>query len=187
MMQRDNIVNLVFAQVKQDHYPVAALPVISFDDRLQFHFNGGDIQLLHVGPAHTSGDAAVLFREHNAVHFGDIFNNTGYPFVDVDSGGDVDGMIRFCETVLAELDDDSVVIPGHGAVVGVPTLKNYIAMLKEVRNRVAALIEDGKSLEEVVAAKPTAEFDQTYGTGNQSLGFVDRVYTSLTKSKVGLP
>ena len=181
MMAKDNIINLVIAKYKQDAYPPDARPVISFGDRMTFHFNGGDIDLLHAGAAHTAGDAVVIFRKQNAVHFGDVFNKAGYPFVDVDSGGSIDGMIRFCETVYGELNEDTIVIPGHGVVTDMPDLAAYIEMLKAVRQRVKALIDEGKSMDEVMAADVTADFDEVYGDVSQSLGFIDRVYTSLTK------
>ena len=181
MMAKDNIINLVIAKYKQDAYPPDARPVISFGDRMTFHFNGGDIELIHAGAAHTAGDVAVIFRKQNAVHFGDVFNKLGYPFVDVDSGGSIDGMIRFCEAVNAELDEDTIVIPGHGVVTDMPDLAAYIEMLKTVRQRVKALIDEGKTMEEVMAADVTADLDEVYGDVSQSLGFINRVYTSLTK------
>lgn len=181
MMAKDNIINLVIAKYKQDAYPPDARPVISFGDRMTFHFNGGDIELIHAGAAHTAGDVAVIFREQNAVHFGDVFNKLGYPFVDVDSGGSIDGMIRFCETVYAELNEDTIVIPGHGVVTDMPDLAAYIDMLKTVRQRVKALIDEGQTMEQVLAANVTADLDEVYGDVSQSLGFINRVYTSLTK------
>lgn len=181
MMATANPINLVITKYQQQAYPPDARPVITYDDRMRFHFNGGAIDLIHAGPAHTAGDTAVIFREHNAVHFGDVFNNAGYPFIDVDSGGGVNGMIRFCETILAEIGDDGIVIPGHGPVTDAAALKAYIEMLRTVRERVLAMMNEGKSLLEIVAAAPTGEFDETYGPEMQSLGFVDRVYTSLKR------
>jgi len=181
MMATSNPINLVITKYRQQAYPPDARPAITYDDRMRFHFNGGAIDLMHAGPAHTAGDTAVIFRKHNAVHFGDVFNNAGYPFIDVDSGGGVDGMIRFCEAVLAEIGDDGIVIPGHGPVTDAAALQAYIDMLKTVRGRVLAMMEEGKSLVEVVAARPTADFDATFGPVGQSLGFVDRVYTSLKR------
>ena len=183
MMATSNPINLVITKYQQQAYPPDARPVITYDDRMRFHFNGGAIDLIHAGPAHTAGDTAVIFREHNAVHFGDVFNNAGYPFIDVDSGGGVNGMIRFCETILAEIGDDGIVIPGHGPVTDAAALKAYIEMLKTVRERVLAMMNEGKSLLEIVAARPTADFDETYGPEMQSLGFVDRVYTSLKRDE----
>lgn len=183
MMATANPINLVITKYQQQAYPPDARPVITYDDRMRFHFNGGAIDLIHAGPAHTAGDTAVIFREHNAVHFGDVFNNAGYPFIDVDSGGGVNGMIRFCETILAEIGDDGIVIPGHGPVTDAAALKAYIEMLKTVRERVLAMMNEGKSLLEIVAAGPTTDFDETYGPEMQSLGFVDRVYTSLKRDE----
>lgn len=182
MMAKDNILNLVIAKYAQNAYPEDARPVISYDDRMRFYFNGGAIELLHFGPAHTNGDTAVIFRKHNAVHMGDVFNNTGYPFVDVDSGGGIDGMIAFCEGVLDEIGPNGIVIPGHGPITNAQGLADYIDMLKTVRGRVADLIAEGKTLEETVAAKPTADLDATFGPEEASLGFVNRVYTSLTRN-----
>jgi cyclase len=181
MMTADRVINLTVARYRQKAYPSNARPVITFDDRMSFHFNGGQIDLLHSGPAHTTGDAAVFFRHHNAVHMGDVFNNTGYPFIDADSGGEIDGMIAFCERVLSELKPGAIVIPGHGEVTDAATLGRYIKMLKTVRGRIAEMIAKGMSVEEVVAAKPTADLDETYGDVANSLGFVDRVYASLKK------
>ena len=181
MMAKDNIINLVIAKYKQDAYPPDARPVISFGDRMTFHFNGGDIELIHAGAAHTAGDVAVIFRKQNAVHFGDVFNKLGYPFIDVDSGGSIDGMIQFCETVYAELNEDTIVIPGHGVVTDMADLAAYTEMLKTVRQRVKALIDEGKTMEEVLAVNVTEDLDEAYGDVSQSLGFINRVYTSLTK------
>jgi glyoxylase-like metal-dependent hydrolase (beta-lactamase superfamily II) len=110
-----------------------------------------------------------------------VFNNTGYPFVDVDGGGDIDGMIDFCEQVLALIDDETVVIPGHGPLANAATLARYTNMLKTVRNRIADMVARGMSLEAVEAAKPAADFEADFGPERASLGFVNRVYTSLQK------
>ena len=182
MMARSNVINLVSAKYRQPAYPEDALPVITYEDRMQFHFNGEQIDLLHAGPAHTTGDTAVIFRKTNAVHMGDVFNNTGYPFIDADSGGEIDGMIAFCRSVLKELPKDATVVPGHGELTDVAAFGRYVDMLQTVRDRIAGMIEAGMSLDEVVAAKPTHDFDPIFGDVSASLGFLDRVYTSL-KSK----
>ncbi len=181
MMSKDNILNLVMTRYAQQAYPPAARPAIVYDDRMRFHFNGEEIDLVHVGPAHTAGDTAVIFKNHNAVHFGDVFNNAGYPFIDADSGGGIDGMIAFCQTILDEMGPDAIIIPGHGPVTDAATLQAYIDMLSTVRDRVAAMMADGKSMGDVVASQPTADFDETYGPVASSLGFVNRVYTSLKR------
>lgn len=183
MMTTPHIINLGLARYQQEAYPSNALPVITFDDRMSFHFNGQQIDLIHTGPAHTTGDAAILFREANVVHMGDVFNNTGYPFIDADNGGEIDGMIEFCEVVLAELKPGATVIPGHGPVTDDDALRRYIEMLKAVRERVSKMIDEGMSVEEAIAAKPTADFDEVFGDVADSLGFVDRVYASLKKKR----
>jgi cyclase len=181
-MAVSNTINLTSTKYRQQAYPPAALPVISFHDQMSFHWNGEQVDLIHPGPAHTTGDAAVIFRGHNAVHMGDVFNNTGYPFIDADSGGQIDGMISFCEAVLAALKPGAIVIPGHGEVADDAALRRYVEMLKTVRKRVSEMIEQGMSVEEVIAAKPTADLDATFGDVEKSLGFVDRVYTSLKRN-----
>lgn len=122
-----------------------------------------------------------FFKKQNAVHLGDVFNNAGYPFIDVGSGGSIDGMIKFCEDTLKHTNENTIVIPGHGPVTNTATLKEYISMLKTVRSRVAALIEEGKTLEEIKDAKPTEDFDKIYGPETGSLGFINRVFTSLSE------
>lgn len=180
MMAKDNDINLVAFVYEQKAYPPSARPVISFGERMTMHFNGGDIELVHAGAAHTSGDAAVIFRKQNAVHFGDVFNNTGYPFIDADNGGSIDGMIKFCQSILALIDEDTTIIPGHGEITDVSMVQDYIDMLITVRSRVQSLIDEGRPLEGIQAANVTEDFSEKYGDESMSLGFVNRVYTSLT-------
>ncbi len=177
-MLGDHVINLVTAKYLQKAYPKTALPVITYDDTMQFHFNGEQIDLLHTGPAHTTGDTAVFFRGSNAVHLGDVFNRSGYPFIDADNGGDLSGMIAFCEAVLAETDGDTVVIPGHGPLSDREGLVAYIYMLKKVRERMVALVNDGLTLEEVIEAAPTKDFDEVFG---DNTNFVNRAYTSVKR------
>ena len=179
MMQKDNVINLVVAAHEQKAYPAKALPIISFDDRMQFHFNGEQVDLLHFGPAHTSGDAAIFFRRSNAVHMGDVFNTSGYPFIDAGNGGGIDGVIEFCKQVLARSNKDTVVIPGHGPVADYAALQAYIDMLATVRERISQMVKIGASLEQVLAANVTASFDEKYPDENRRLMFIDRAYTSL--------
>ena len=178
-LAQDNILNVVpRPPFPQPAYRVEARPTASFDDSMQMHFNGELIELMHFGPAHTAGDTAVFFRSHNAVHMGDVFLPRGYPFVDADNGGSLEGMIAFCRAVLTQLDENSVVIPGHGPVTDAADLRQYVQMLVSVRNRLAALIEDGATLDQVIAARPTQAWDEFYGN---PAGFINRAYTSMTQ------
>ena len=180
MMKTDHVINLVVTAYEQEASPESAWPDITFDDDMQFHLNGQTIELMHFGPAHTTGDTAVIFRGSNAVHLGDVFNNSGYPFIDAGNGGDLDGLIRFCEKTLSNIDKDTVVIPGHGPIADYNTLSAYVDMLSTVRDRMVVLIDGGKSLEEVYAAQPTADFDATFG---DNTGFINRAYMSLTHKR----
>lgn len=178
MLTRSRVINTVQQQTSYEPYETAALPVATFDDTMQLHFNGERIDLLHFGAAHTTGDAAVIFRGHNVVHMGDVYNNASYPFIDADNGGNVDGVIRFCEAVLMQIDENTVVIPGHGHPATYADLRDYVSMVRTVRDRIAALVAQGKSLEEIVAANPTADWDDVL---TNSIRFIDRVYANLTR------
>jgi glyoxylase-like metal-dependent hydrolase (beta-lactamase superfamily II) len=177
MLTRDNKVNVVRTVLDQPAYPAAALPVITYDDRTELFLNGEHIVLLHFARAHTAGDTAVIFREHNVVHMGDVFLSAAYPFFDVDNGGDFDGLIEFCSRVLAEIDSETTVVPGHGQVATFADLAAYVEMLRAVRGRIAELIAEGATLAQVVAAEPTREWNEKYG--NPTTYFIDRAYKSL--------
>lgn len=177
MLTHHNKINVVRTILDQPAFPAAALPAITFDDRMELYVNGERIELLHVSPAHTAGDAAVFLRSHNVVHTGDVFLSSAYPFSDVDNGGDFDGEIEFVSRLLEEIDRNTVVVPGHGRVATYEDVAAYAAMLKTVRGRIAALIASGATLAQVVAAQPTKEWDAKYG--NPTTYFLDRAYKSL--------
>jgi cyclase len=145
--------------------PEGALPVVTFADAITFHWNGDEIRVYHVPPAHTDGDAVVHFVKANVVHTGDLFFNGGYPFVDVSSGGRIDGVIAAAERILGGIDDTTRIIPGHGPVGTKADLQAYRNVLKTLRDRIAKLKAEGKGRDEVIAAKPTAEHDASWGTG----------------------
>ena len=113
--------------------PKGALPVVTFTDAVTFHLNGDEIHAFHVPPAHTDGDAIVHFRTANVVHMGDLFFNGMYPFIDVSTGGSIDGMISAAERVLGMIGAETKVIPGHGPVAGRSELTAYRDMLVGVR------------------------------------------------------
>ena len=178
MMLDPHNINLVGISYDQAAYPESALPVITFDDHMQFHFNGQKIDLLHFGAAHTTGDTAVIFRGSNAVHLGDVYNNSGYPFIDADNGGGVNGLIEFCQGVLDSINASTIVVPGHGPVSDYHGLKEYISIISQARDNILALMDKGSTLEEVIAAAPTAQWDDKMG---DPVMFIDRAYTSLQK------
>jgi glyoxylase-like metal-dependent hydrolase (beta-lactamase superfamily II) len=178
MLMRDNVINLVSQTRQQPAFPPEALPVVTYDRSMHMHFNGERIDLMHFGPAHTTGDTAVIFRGRNVVHLGDVFNAAGYPFIDADNGGTLAGIVEFCRAVLGEIDAGTVVVPGHGPVSDYEDLADYVTMLGTIHDRIEALVESGATLEQVVAARPTAEWDEAKGN---PANFIDRAYASLTR------
>jgi len=144
--------------------PSVALPRITFSESMTFHWNGEDIFVHHPDPAHTDGDAVVFFTTQNIVHMGDTFFNGFYPFIDVNSGGDVDGMIGVANTVLERSDSRTRIIPGHGPVSGPADLRAYRDMLIDVRDRVLEMKNSGRTEDEVVESVPTAEHDPVWNT-----------------------
>jgi cyclase len=109
-----------------------------------------------------------------------VYNNAGYPFIDADNGGSLNGVIEFCENVLKELDENSIVVPGHGPVARYQDLVDYVAMLTTIRDRVQALIRSGATLQQVVAAQPTSEWDDKKGDPKN---FLNRAYASLSRAR----
>jgi cyclase len=144
--------------------PHEALPVITFSDSMTLHLNGEAAQILYVEPAHTDGDAFVWFRDSNVIHTGDIFLNGVYPLVDYSSGGTIDGSIAAADTLLALIDDQTRLIPGHGPVAGKADVKAFRDMLVTLFERVAAMKKSGMSLDDVIEAAPTADFDDRWNT-----------------------
>jgi glyoxylase-like metal-dependent hydrolase (beta-lactamase superfamily II) len=164
--------------------PPGALPVVTFSDALSFHMNGDEIRAFHVPPAHTDGDSIVVFGRANVIHMGDLFFRDRYPFVDLDSGGSVDGVIAAADHVLGMADDGTRIIPGHGALADRKALKTYRDVVAAVRERVAALHRAGKTREQAIAAGVSAEWDASWGTGFIKPDvFVGIVYDSLTRGR----
>jgi len=145
-----------------------ALPVITFNDSLSLHLNGEEVQVLHVRSAHTDGDSIIWFKGSNIIHTGDVFINGIYPLADPDSGGSFDGIISAVDAVLAIVDDQTQIIPGHGPVTDKKGLQAYRDMCIVLRTRIAGMKKSGMSLEEVLAAEPTADFDGTWNTWGES-------------------
>jgi len=145
--------------------PPEGLPIVTFGDDVTLHLNGDDVHVIHVPPAHTDGDSIVHFPTANVIHMGDTFSSMGYPFVDALSGGKFDGLIAAADRALPLCNDTTKIIPGHGPVATVAELKAWREMLIKIRDKVAALAAAHKSLDEIKAAKPTAEFDAKMANG----------------------
>ncbi|WP_341502434.1 MBL fold metallo-hydrolase [Gallaecimonas sp. GXIMD4217] len=147
--------------------PDIALPVVTFSRDIRLHL-GTTVEVLHVAHAHTDGDAMVFFPDLNAVHMGDTYFAGMFPFIDLDHGGHIDGMIAAAEQVLARADEQTRIIPGHGPVSDKKALADYLYMLKRARERIQVLMAQGKSLEEIIKAKPLKDFGR-FGGGFVSM------------------
>lgn len=142
--------------------PEAARPLLSFNDRVNLRWNGDLIHVVHIPSAHSNGDAIVHFRDANVVHTGDIFFNGRYPYIDIDFGGHVGGMIAAVDEILAHTVETALYIPGHGPLADRADLLSYRDMLSTVRDRIQEMIDQGRTRLEIIEAKPTADLDQTW-------------------------
>jgi len=148
--------------------PRDALPVVTFDDTLTLHLNGDRLALLHMPGAHTDGDLIALWQVANVAQVGDVYRADGYPFIDTANGGSLAGLVAAIETVLSRVDARTVIVPGHGPVSNRAELAAYRDMLVAVGRRVRELVDGGASVDEVLAARPTAAFDERYGEAGES-------------------
>lgn len=145
--------------------PSAALPVVTFDDEMTFHWNGETIRAFHVAAAHTDGDVILHFENADVFHMGDTFFLGCYPFIDVYSNGDIDGIIAAGYRVLAMSNPNSRIIPGHGPLATPDDLREWLQMLRSTRASMQHVVDQGLSEDEALAARPTAQFDDDYGVG----------------------
>jgi len=154
--------------------------------KLSHFFNGEGVRLIHMPNAHTDGDSLVYFRGSDVLTTGDIFVTTGYPFIDLERGGSVQGILNalnyILDLVIPEFrtEGGTLIIPGHGRISDTADVAYYRDMVTIVRDRVQASIKKGMTLEQVKASRPTADWDPRYGSGDR---FVEGVYRSLTAKK----
>ncbi|MEP7317516.1 MAG: MBL fold metallo-hydrolase [Panacibacter sp.] len=162
---------------EQKASPYDALPKITFTESVTLYLNGETLQVIHIKNAHTDGDAIIYFKESNVIHTGDVFVRYGLPFIDQPHGGSIDGMIKGIEDILAVGNDDTKIIPGHGAIATKKDVLDYKKMLQTVRDRIADGIKQGKTLNEIIALNPTKE----YTAGFDRSAFISLVYDSMKK------
>jgi glyoxylase-like metal-dependent hydrolase (beta-lactamase superfamily II) len=154
-------------------------PAVTFENSLTLHFNGDDIDVVHVKNAHTDGDVIVKFRKADVLFAADLFNNGDYTRIDP-RGGSLDGMIAAYRGLLPTLDDAVKVVPGRGRVGTKKDLEEYLQVMVTLRERMAKLIKDGKTLKECIAAKPTADFDAKWANGPiRPDSIVEELYADL--------
>lgn len=163
--------------------PAAALPILTFQDKVSVHLNGEEIRAIHIPPGHTDGDIIVYFTRSNVVHMGDDFVTYGFPFVDLESGGSVKGIIAAMDRVVKELPPDVLVIPGHGAVSTLEDVKKLSATLKDCVKRVEAEVKKKKTLDQIKQAKVLAPYDSMGKAFISADTFVEIIYEELTKKR----
>jgi glyoxylase-like metal-dependent hydrolase (beta-lactamase superfamily II) len=165
--------------------PAAALPVLTYTDSLTLHVNGEEIYLFHPAPAHTDGDSVIYLRHANVMHVGDVPSSLRYPNIGVNDGGSVDGMMAAARQVMNIANANTKIIPGHlGPVVGFNEINQQLNMFTAVRERVLTAIRAGKTEDQVVASKPTKDFDEgRMGGAITPDRFVSLVYTDLFRKE----
>lgn len=157
-----------------------ALPVITFADRLNFHLNDEDIELIHLDPGHTDGDVLVHFVKANVFHTGDTFTRMGYPFIDVSNAGTINGYISSLDKMLAMMDDNSKVMPGHGEVASKADVKIFRDKVADIRDQVLAALKKGKKTEDIPAMGITDKYEADWGKGfTKGKDFVLLIATNL--------
>jgi len=157
-----------------------AWPVVTFTEDITFHLNEDELHAFHVANAHTDGDAIVHFRRANVVHMGDTFFRDRFPFIDTATGGSIDGIIAAAGTALALMDAETQVIPGHGALSNRENLREYRDALKTMRDAVAALMERGRSLQQIIQARPIRVQAEAWGQDEAAeASFVETIHHGL--------
>jgi cyclase len=165
--------------------PKGALPIITFDHDVTVHLNGEDIRALHFPAGHTDGDSVIYFPKSNVVHMGDDFVTYGFPFIDVTSGGSIQGMIDGVENAIAKLPPDVKVIPGHGPVSTLDDVRTFVKMLKDTRDTVSAALKKHKTLDQMKKEKILDPWKKYSGDFVSADAFLETLYNSLTGSEEG--
>ena len=165
--------------------PPAALPVVTYDAPVTIHMDGEDVQLIPVPAAHTDGDTMIYFPNANVIMIGDFYRSTGYPNIDRANGGSMNGMLAGFDAAIKLARPDTKIIPGHGAIVDKTAVAAHRDMMIAVRDKVAALVRQGKTQDEAIAAKPTADWDSkvTGATAMTADRFVGQLYQELKAAR----
>jgi glyoxylase-like metal-dependent hydrolase (beta-lactamase superfamily II) len=170
----------IFMNKTTPAYAKEALPVVTFNDRMSLHLNGETATAYYVANGHTDGDSIIHFPASNVIHMGDMFFNGMYPYVDLDAGGSIEGMVVAADLALSMADESTRIIPGHGQLAMTEDLKNYRDFLIKASTNVQALIDQDMSLQQIIAAKPTEEWDEVLGkVWIKPAQFVTFIYNSL--------
>ncbi len=167
-------------KTKRAGVPREGLPVVTFSEDISFHLNGDSVRAIHVPHAHTDGDSFIYFKAANVIHAGDFFFNGFYPFIDVNHGGSLKGMIIAVDKVLSLADESTKIIAGHGPLGDKEQLTSYRQMLGTAYERLRKLKAEGKTAQEAVAAKPLADLEATWGDGLfKSDRWIEMIYSGV--------
>jgi cyclase len=164
-------------------YPKEALPIITFNDRATVHLNGEDIRAIHAASGHTDGDSIIYFTKSNVIHMGDDFVTYGFPFIDLESGGSVEGMIAAVEKVISTAPADAKIIPGHGPISSVADMKPFVQMIRETRSKVEAGLKQGKTIDQLKQEKVLSGYEKWSGDFIDTNKWIDTLYHDLTDKK----
>jgi len=164
--------------------PAAALPVVTYNSPITFHLDGEDVQAIPIPKAHTDGDTLVYFPNANVIMIGDYFRSVGYPNIDRTNGGSLPGMLAGIDTAIKLCNATTKVVPGHGKITDRNGLMAHRDMIIAIRDKIAPMVSQGKTLQDVVAAKPTADYDaKVPEIGTTGDRFVGQVYAELKAGK----
>ena len=162
--------------------PEAARPETTFSDKLTMHLNGEEIRMVYIPPAHTDNDVMLHFTKANVIHTGDLLFNVAFPYIDYSAGGNIMGMIKAMDVIMATADDKTKIIPGHGPLATKADVQAERDMMTDIVSVIEPMVKAGKTEAEVIAAKPTAKYDAKYGTGFiNGENFTKLVYRTLPK------
>jgi glyoxylase-like metal-dependent hydrolase (beta-lactamase superfamily II) len=181
--QLSSVQDVPFVGLRDGNYPEPALPTMTYSSTMALRQGPQRMTLVNYGPGHTDGDTIIYVAPANVVVVGDIFSKAFYPIIDLVSGGSIDGLILSVDRILAQTDEQTKIVPGHGPVATRADLQDYRDMLAQVRQRIKVLIMAGKTMDEAVAAAPTKDFDAKWGSGYLTPDvFTKIVFSSLIKS-----
>lgn len=178
ILAHDNVrVRMVNAEMPR---PPEGRPIVTYADRVTLHLNGEEIRVIKVPPAHTDGDSIIHFTGSDVIHAGDVFRTTGYPGVDAGNGGTVGGTLEALQVLIDTAGPETSIIPGHGVVSSRADLIEFRDMVAEVRRRISGLIDEGMTLEQVIAANATADLDERWGSFER---FLPGFYQALVNER----
>ncbi len=161
-------------------YPSIALPIVTYTDSMAIHLNGEEIVLRHYANAHTDGDTVVFFKNANVVHFGDTFFVGRFPFVDIDSGGSVQGLLGVIDSLIKTLPADAKLIPGHGPLATITDLKNYHALVADSAKVITDAMKAGKSADDIKKAGLPERFKEAGSGFINTNAWIDIVHRSYS-------